>query len=148
MLTCSKLYTDFPFAHRAPNHSGHCALIHGHNWSFEISFSATERDENGFVIDFGKLKDLKAELDAHFDHTLVLNKTDPMLADIANFTREREIYNVVAVDDCSCEGIAKLVWLLANEYAAHSTDGRVRVRKVIVFEDSKNSACFAPVVPL
>ena len=78
-ITCSKTYTDLPFAHRQPSHQGHCALIHGHNWSFEFEFAADKLDECGFVIDFGKLKWLKDWINERFDHTLVLNESDPML---------------------------------------------------------------------
>ena len=56
MITCTKRYDNLPFAHRQPNHEGHCSLIHGHNWSFEFEFKASKLDGNGFVIDFGDLK--------------------------------------------------------------------------------------------
>jgi 6-pyruvoyltetrahydropterin/6-carboxytetrahydropterin synthase len=68
MLTCSKTYKDIPFAHRQPLHKGHCSKIHGHNWTIVIEFEATELDANGFVVDFGNLKYLKAFIDEHLDH--------------------------------------------------------------------------------
>jgi len=148
MLTCTKRYTDFPFAHRAPNHEGHCRLIHGHNWTFDITFSASETDANGFVMDFGKLRPLKEKLDGLFDHTLVLNSTDPMLQDFKEFVELLGIENIVEVPDCSCEGIAKLVYQIATAVTVKISEKRVRVRHVVVYEDSKNSACYAPVVPV
>ena len=54
MMNCKKTYSDIPFAHRQHLHDGHCALIHGHNWSFTVTFSCHETDLNGFVVDFGK----------------------------------------------------------------------------------------------
>lgn len=145
MLTCTKRYDDFPFAHRAHNHDGHCKYIHGHNWAFEIQFSASEVDENGFVFDFGKLKDLRHTFCELFDHTFLMNHADPMLQDFKEFTELMGISNIIEVQDCSCEGIAKLVWQLSNSYAVKTTDGRCRVRRVVVYEDSKNSATYAPV---
>lgn len=144
MLTCTKRYDDFPFAHRAPNHDGHCKLIHGHNWSFEIEFTAAEVDQNGFVIDFGKMKELKAMLCRTFDHTFLLNHDDPLLPDFKEFVNLFGIENIVEVKDCSCEGVAKLVWQLANSFAVKESNGRVKVRQVVVYEDSKNSAAYAP----
>ena len=56
MMTCSKTYSDLPFAHRQHRHAGHCSLIHGHNWELKITFACEEFDKNGFVVDFGNLK--------------------------------------------------------------------------------------------
>jgi len=121
-------------------------LIHGHNWSFEITFVATSRDENGFVMDFGKLKALHEALCKWFDHTLVMNDTDPLRDDIPRFLSLHDIDNVVLVPDCSCEGIAMFVHSMANAHVQKVTDSRVHVKMVRVYEDSKNSACYSPVV--
>ena len=59
-LTCTKTYFDVPFAHRQHLHDGHCSFIHGHNWDIRVTFGCERTDENGFVVDFGKLKFLKA----------------------------------------------------------------------------------------
>lgn len=142
MLTCTKTYSDIPFAHRAHNHDGHCKLLHGHNWSFVITFGAVKTDECGFVVDFGKLKGLKAQLDELFDHKLVLNETDPLAPDIARFLRGCELGNVTMVPDCSCEGIARLVFKIADKFVREDTLGRVHVVAVTVYEDSKNTATY------
>jgi len=145
VLTCTKRYSDFPFAHRAPKHDGHCKLIHGHNWSFEFTFAASERDENGFVMDFGKLKDLRDALNGWFDHTLVLNDGDPLREPIQTFLVSLGLNNVVLVPDCSCEGIAMLAHKIANVVVVKLTDARVCVKSVTVYEDSKNSATYGAV---
>ena len=159
--TCTKLFSDYPFAHRQPKHAGHCAQIHGHNWSFEVTFSATELDECGFVVDFGGLAWAKKFLTENFDHTTVLNEDDPAraLLEGANVMmrealtekpqhrlstdaprRAAPMFNFVFIPDCSCEGIARLVLEVLNAGVLHRTDGRVTVSRVRVFEDSKNSA--------
>jgi 6-pyruvoyltetrahydropterin/6-carboxytetrahydropterin synthase len=144
MLTCTKQFCDFPFAHRAPKHDGHCQLIHGHNWTFEVTFAATDTDENGFVMDFGKLKDLRAKFCEIFDHTLLLNKSDPLLANFEKFLGDHELNNVRIVRDCSCEGIAMLVYHICDVTVKQRMAGRVWVSRVVVYEDSKNSACYEP----
>ena len=142
MKTCTKSYTDIPFAHRAPLHDGHCKLIHGHNWSFVITFAARETDVNGFVMDFGKLLLLREELFVLFDHTLVLNEGDPIVEDIQKFLRAHNIGNVRLLPDCSCEGIAKFVFDLADSFVRKATGSRAHVQSVTVQEDSKNSATY------
>ena len=141
-VTCTKRYDDFPAAHRQPNHDGHCALIHGHNWSFEFEFVASALDECGFVVDFGKLKWLKDELSVMFDHTLLLNETDPKRGVIEAALASFGIHNVVVVPDCSCEGLAQLlIERITRRLAGVWFGGRaVAVKRVTVFEDGKNSA--------
>ena len=140
MITCTKKYTDFPFAHRQPNHKGHCRLIHGHNWSFEFEFGATELDGNGFVIDFGGLKPVKDLLTELFDHTLVLNADDPH---IDNFEENLAFFaKIITVPNCGAEGLAEYLQELVDNTVSKITEGRVRVMRCTVYEDSKNSATF------
>jgi len=142
MKTCTKVWSDIPFAHRAPHHDGHCKLLHGHNWSFAVTFGALKTDQNGFVVDFGKLKDLKESLDDIFDHSLVLSTNDPMRPAIEEFVRDHGIYNVQTIPDCSCEGIAKFVYDLCDSFVIDNTKGRAYVVEVTVHEDARNSATY------
>jgi 6-pyruvoyltetrahydropterin/6-carboxytetrahydropterin synthase len=144
MITCAKRYENFPCAHRAPDHDGHCKLIHGHNWAFDIVFAAERRDQNGFVVDFGKLGPLKEKLTEYFDHTLLLNENDPLSASIDLYLTAHNIGNVVLVLDCSCEGIAELVFNLADDMVRGLTRGRAGVVRVTAHEDTKNSATYRP----
>ncbi len=138
MFTCSKKYLELPFAHRQPFHKGHCSTIHGHNWTFEFEFAAKERDECGFVVDFGKLKWLKLWLDRKFDHTLVLNDNDPMLGHIRDSLGD--MATITLVPNCSSEGIAEYLMREVGKRLLEYTDNRVSLIKVKVIEDSRNSA--------
>lgn len=138
-ITCSKIYSDVPFAHRAPNHDGHCAQIHGHNWSFEFEFKARTLDKNGFVMDFGKLKFIKEKLD-QWDHALLLAQTDPELPHLMETLDATNLAVIQVVPDCSCEGIAGNIGTWVSGEVYRITDGRVTVTKCTVYEDSKNSA--------
>lgn len=142
MITCSKKFLDIAFAHRAPFHEGHCSLIHGHNWSFDITFEG-ERDRNGFIFDFGKLRDLRATFTELFDHKLLLNEDDPLKEDICKFLDAHKLSNVTLVKDCSCEGIAELVFNLASVFVRNETKGRVEIVRVTVCESSTNMATYA-----
>lgn len=156
MTTCTKLYTDLPAAHRQHKHDGHCALIHGHNFSFEFTFAAETLDECGFVVDFGKLKWLKAWLGENFDHTLLLNADDPQLGDLQEFLENGHgLAKIVVVPNCGSEGLAEWILKEVNAlfnrgFAGLTTVGqvddylrrRVHVSCVRVFEDSKNYATY------
>lgn len=144
MTTCTKLYTDIPFAHRQPNHRGHCAMLHGHNWSFKFEFTAKYKDKCGFVVDFGQLHRLK-ELLLTLDHRLVLNADDPALEHFKehlcpNRSDKPGYAYIMVVADCSCEGMAEWALEHGSRLVEDMTLGRVTVKRVTCYEDSKNSA--------
>lgn len=135
--TCSKLYQDIPFAHRQWKHKGHCNLIHGHNWSFKFTFAAHQLDDNGFVVDFGSLTELKNRLKLSFDHALVLCQDDPRLREIDRLG----IAQLMVLPDASAEGLARYLLHLANTLLLPNTRD-VRCVEVTVWEDQRNSATF------
>lgn len=151
MITCTKKFENFPFAHRQHNHDGHCRLIHGHNWSFEFEFVTNTPDGNGFVIDFGKMSWLKVWLADHFDHTLVLNKDDPMLGHLTRsltssplmFSPGYNLAKIITVPNGGAEGLARYVFDCVNSLLQDETNARVFLKRVTVFEDSKNSATYS-----
>jgi len=147
MISITKQYIDFPFAHRQPKHRGHCALIHGHNWSFSFVFSAKKLDMNGFVLDFGDLAWLRDMLHALFDHTLVLNEDDPWLAYLRESlllqpaaSADTMLANIVTVPNCGAEGLATYLLKQVGMEISDRYAGRVTLTSVTVHEDSKNTA--------
>lgn len=159
--TCSKLFGPFAAAHRQHRHDGHCALIHGHNWSIELTFTSDSLDENQFVVDFGKLKWLRAYLEDLFDHTLLINADDPALGylrTVLDNSAQREgfctLAKIIEVPSCGAEGLAEYLTSQVNGRLVHPSyagvdaakdyaDRNVRVVSVIVFEDEKNKATYA-----
>jgi 6-pyruvoyltetrahydropterin/6-carboxytetrahydropterin synthase len=146
MHTVTKSYRDLPAAHRQPKHDGHCRLIHGHNWGFDIVFVCEQLDENGFVIDVGKLKPVKAWLEYNFDHTLLLNVDDPSLH-LLTTQLGQEFARVVPVLNCGMEGLAKFVFeslesLLETQFPDDVCDRALSVIEVVCWEDSKNRASY------
>ena len=147
MITCSKQYRNLPAAHRQPNHSGHCSLIHGHNWGFDIKFGTEQLDANKFVVDFGKLKFVKEWLEELFDHTLLLNEDDPALAYLTDGLCEPG-YNVLkfpfarikVVPNCGAEALAEYVATNIDALLREHGLGHVHVVAVVCHEDDKNSA--------
>lgn len=139
MITCTKIYSDIPFAHRQPNHNGHCAFIHGHNWSISLTFSASKLDVNQFVVDFGKLKYIKKWIEENLDHACLLNLNDPCIADL----RKLKYFKLYLIPDCSCEGLAKYLFQMLNSLVDKEENGRVKIIQVTVIEDSKNSTTYS-----
>lgn len=148
MITATKIYTDIPFAHRQPNHAGHCAFIHGHNWTFEFTFGCKQTDACDFVLDFGSLGWLKNWLDDKFDHTLVLNQSDPylkyfhevLIGNTAFFRSATPFAKITVVPSCSCEGLCKYLasWISIQLYALYKYS--IFLVSVTVRENSKNFA--------
>ena len=120
MYTIFKDYS-FAAAHRIRGHTGGCENTHGHNYRVRVHVEARERDALGMVVDFA---DLKVHLDqvlGPFDHR-VINDIPPF--DERNTTAE-----------------------LFSEYvfrqmAQRLDDGRVRVRRVEVWENDTSCARF------
>lgn len=143
-LSCSKRWSEIPFAHRQVLHDGHCSLIHGHNWDFEVRFTAKKVDQNGFVVDFGKLKSMKEYIN-RFDHALVLRHDDPLSCKL-----DDDICNLITLPDASSEGLALHLFGEFNlilEESEELADARMRGVKIVevtVYEDSKNSAKYCP----
>ena len=143
MLTCSKTYKDIPFAHRQPLHQGHCSKIHGHNWSVTIEFQAKELDPNGFVVDFGNLKYLKAFIDDHLDHACLLSKKDTQALELAQ-SAHKDLFQICWVDNASCEGIAVFLFNEFSRLVKENEGDRVSIQSIRLFEDEKNYVYYSP----
>ena len=94
-------------------------------------------------MDFGKLSELKHWLEDHFDHTLLLDKDDPLLPEFEALAGQGAM-KLVTFDDVGMEGTARFVYEWANRWVSQATDGRVWVASVEVRENQKNSAIFIP----
>jgi 6-pyruvoyltetrahydropterin/6-carboxytetrahydropterin synthase len=145
MFTCSKTYTDIPFAHRQHRHAGHCAFVHGHNWSFTFVFGCHALDANGFVVDFGELKYIRRWFDEHLDHACVFNHDDPLRE--ALVAAAPAAYKPYIVENCSAEGLAKHTHEIVDELVRRKTHERVFVVETRVAEDARNAAAYRPPPP-
>ncbi len=97
----------------------------------------------GWVVDFGGLKDVKAFLEHHFDHTFLAASDDPEL----NTWRELEARGVIqlrVLPNPSMEGTAQWVYQAVDKLVKNSTQGRAWVTLVEVRENEKNSAIYRP----
>jgi len=70
-------------AHKLPNYKGKCGYLHGHTWKIVVAVDADILDENEFVVDFNKIKDVVMQ----YDHDY-LNEPQRGQEPIANPTAE------------------------------------------------------------
>lgn len=141
MLTCKKTYRDIPFAHRQHRHDGHCRLVHGHNWGITLTFGCEEPDENGFVVDFGKLRYLQDWIAEHLDHACVFNRDDPLREALLT-AGGAMAWKPYVVESCSCEGLAHHLFDEFDPMVRKGSGGRAFLIEVEVIEDSKNSGSY------
>lgn len=110
---------DFAAAHFIRGHTGGCENLHGHNYRVRVLLEASELDELGMVLDFADLKAALAEVVGPFDHQ-VINDISPF--DERNTTAEL---------------VSEYVY---QEMSRRLNDGRVRVRRVEVWENDTSCA--------
>jgi len=140
IYTSSKRIELGSTAFRQPNADSHCKFVHGYQLNAEITFGCKELDNNNWVYDFGGLKELKSIFNNQFDHTLVIAGND------VHRDKFIALGEVGAADVRIMEGgvgiekFAEWVYKTADTYVDESTDGRVWVENVTVFEHSNNYA--------
>lgn len=127
-------------AHRQHRHAGHCAYIHGHNWTITLTFACKQLDSSGFVVDFGQLKYIKDWIACHLDHACLLNEDDPHRADLVS--QKASLFKFYILPCCSSEGIAQHLFQIFNSMVQSHTQQRVWLNQVDIKEDSKNSASY------
>jgi 6-pyruvoyltetrahydropterin/6-carboxytetrahydropterin synthase len=142
----TKLFDGFSVAIRQwkAKHS-HCQLLHGYGIFFHITFEPIDGtlDEMNWVQDYGSFKrnGLKDWLCEMFDHTVLIEKDDPMRGYFEMMEAEK-IAKVHFLDSMGCETLARMVFEKFNDTLSKQEGGRVKVVRVECFEHSKNSAIY------
>ena len=139
----SKTFRNLPCAHRKWRHAGHCAWVHGYSREFIVWFEAKERDDNGFVVDFGGLKIVRRWLEERFDHTLLLDADDPMIDDFRALEAKGGC-KLTIYEDVGMEGSAKFFFDWLDPWIREETQGRARVYSIECRENDKNSGIYFP----
>lgn len=138
-MRVTKIYKEIPFAHKQTfASSGSCFFFHGHNWDIELTFEASSRDENNFIVDFGDLKFIKNYLETHLDHACVLSLHDKAAQEIVG--KYPNHFKPYWVESPSSEGLAEHFFGLFNKMVKEHTENRVRVVRCGIREDLRNSA--------
>lgn len=141
----TKTFEDFPCSHRQWRHQGHCKFVHGYSRSFTFWFKAQCLDENGFVVDFSDMKELRKRLLYQYDHTFLINKDDTLMEEWKKLN-ELGAIDLRVMDNVGMEASSKLCWEWANEILEAKHQGRTCCYQVEARENKKNSAlyCMTP----
>lgn len=145
MFRSTKTYgheVGFSCAFRQWKATSHCNFVHGYALAFKFTFEATELDERNWVVDFGGLKKLKAQLEEYFDHKTVIAQDDPEL-ELFKKLDEAKVIDLVIAPAVGVEKFAEMAFILATRVLEEEGYApRCRVIEVEVAEHGANSAIF------
>jgi len=127
----------------------HCKYLHGYALSFRIWFEG-ELDERNWVWDFGGMKRAKGRIDglnpkawmeSMFDHTTIIADDDPHLYQFQKMNTDGVI-QLRILPAVGAEQFAKYIFGKINTFVLAETKNRVKVVKVEVYENERNSASY------
>jgi 6-pyruvoyltetrahydropterin/6-carboxytetrahydropterin synthase len=139
----TKRFSGFPCTHRQWRAESHCRFVHGYSREFYFEFAASELTKEGWVVDFGGLKELKKWLEHVFDHTFLVAQDDPHLEDFKKLDREGAI-QLRVLPNPGMEGTALYVYEEAMKILKKLYGDRARITLVEVSENDKNTAQYIP----
>lgn len=89
-VTITKSF-EFDAAHRLPDHPGKCRTLHGHRYRVEVRLAGDQLDQQGMLVDFGKVKALIGGwIDQHLDHTVIYSKHDRLAGRLQDVFRSED----------------------------------------------------------
>lgn len=140
-FTATKTFRNLPTCHRAWRAASHCRFVHGYSRSYSFHFACSELSPEGFVVDFGGLKQLKEWLEYWFDHTVLVAADDPALHTFQQL-HDAELIDMRVMDAPTMEGSARFVFEYADALVREQTGGRAWCVAVEARENDKNGAWY------
>ncbi len=121
----------------------HCNQLHGYALSVRLEFECEQgqRDANGWVVDFGGLKEVKQWLKDTFDHKLLVAENDPMKDEICALGG-LGIADPIVVPGTGCEAFAAMVYIFVSTWMQKKGYVYARLAEVHVMEHGANSAIY------
>ena len=116
---------SFAAGHYLRNYKGKCENPHGHNYKVRVTLRGHSLDKAGLLLDFKDLKEVMRHVIDRLDHQ--------MLNDIEPFTTLNP----------SAENLAKYFYNETNSRLKQSTNGRVRVKDVTIWETDTTTARYS-----
>ncbi len=121
----------FDASHRLLHYQGKCANLHGHRWLVEVWIEGPVDPESGILVDFNEITSIIEQ----FDHQIILNEKDPMVAPISKFQTV-----VTTNGDPTSELLARTIRDLIRVECEGCSGGRARVARIRVWE---SDTCYA-----
>lgn len=114
----------FSSGHYLRNYKGKCENPHGHNYRVRITLAGETLDQAGLLLDFKDLKSVMKQVIDYLDHQ--------MINDLEPFTKLNP----------SAENLSKYFYDETNKGLAASTEGRVQVSRVTIWETDTSIATY------
>jgi 6-pyruvoyltetrahydropterin/6-carboxytetrahydropterin synthase len=121
--------------------SKRCSFVHGYKLQAKFWFECSHLDEKNWAVDFGGLSNLKLMLQHQFDHTLTVDKSDPLLPLFEELHKQGGC-DLRVMDGVGIEKVSEWCFKVANQHIQEITNKRCWVSKVEVWEHDKNSAIY------
>lgn len=140
MYSLEKEY-KFEYAHRLMLHKGACKNLHGHSAKIKVEISANSLNKAGMIIDFGHLGFIKDYFDNNYDHTLILNESDPIL----DFLLASEVSNGLKIKSFAGEPTSEnFAKAMAHDIGIMLIERHLNITglKITFWETAKNSASY------
>jgi 6-pyruvoyltetrahydropterin/6-carboxytetrahydropterin synthase len=116
---------SFAAGHYLRNYRGKCENPHGHNYKVRVTLAGEALDKAGLLLDFKDLREVMKHVIDRLDHR--------MINDLEPFT----------VINPSAENLAKYFFDETNGRLRSSTNSRVWVKTVTVFETDTTTATYS-----
>lgn len=144
MLTPSstKTYTHangLSVTFRQHNAKSHCSKLHGYSLQVSLEFRCSHLDSNGWVLDYGSMKPIKAWLENTFDHKLLVAKDDPYVKMIEQL-HQIGVADILLVEHTGTEAFATMIYEWVEDWLNINHRNRVFLYKVDVNEHEANRA--------
>lgn len=139
----TKHFIGFPCTHRQWKADSHCRFVHGYSRSFYFEFKSKELTKEGWVVDFGGLKEIKVWLDDTFDHTFLASSDDPFMESFKQLDKDGVI-QLRVLPNAGMEGTAQYVYDKVNPMIKSLSNNRAWISRLEVRENEKNSAILIP----
>lgn len=118
----------------------HCRYLHGYALGCDLVFEGNTLNECNWLIDFGGLGSLRAQLADMFDHCTVIAEDDPSRA-LFESLHAAGACNLIIMPAVGCEMFATFILhVTENWLESQGLSDRVRIAEVRVFEHGSNSA--------
>jgi 6-pyruvoyltetrahydropterin/6-carboxytetrahydropterin synthase len=126
---------NFAAAHFVPHQgAGACADVHGHTYFVNVTIVGNELNEQGFLVNFSKLKKL---VHGRYDHTL-MNDHEEFTK---SFTGKSEEFPTTEI-------VAKAIFRRITKYLAEQEDNDAKCLQVIVRETPTSYVTYKEPIPI
>lgn len=121
-----------------------CTKIHGHSYKVEITIETQKLNDEGMVIDFTELKNVKEKIMNDWDHALIVSQHDPSIELFHKMKSEWQIAKIAELEfkNITAENMAVYIATLTRQFVRGKINTDIEMIEVSIWETSNNKATF------